>query len=64
LDNDGEGAVLSSSGRDEILRIVYCVILCDKVRSCEIHKTLKVEPLLRMERPHLGWFGRVTRMPQ
>jgi len=46
------------------LRRVHDVKLRDKVRSCEIGETLKVEPLLRMKRSQLRWFGHVTRMPQ
>ena len=35
------------------------------MRSSEIQKSLKVEPLLlRIERPQLRWFGHVSRMPK
>ena len=35
------------------------------VRSSEIRKSLKIEPLLlRIERSQLRWFGYVGRMPQ
>ena len=37
---------------------------CDKVCSCKIRKSLNVEPLFRIERPQLWWFGSVTRMSQ
>ena len=40
---------------------------CDtsrKVSNCEIRKALSVEPLLRMERSQLRWFGHVSRMSQ
>jgi len=33
-----------------------------KIRSCEFRKVLNVEPLLRMERSQLRWFGHVSRM--
>ena len=39
------------------------VILRDKVRSCEVRRALNVEPLLRIERAQLRWFGHVSRMP-
>jgi len=45
------------------LRRVHVVTLRDKVRSSEIHKALNVEPLLRIERSQLHWFGHVSRMP-
>jgi len=38
--------------------------LHDKVRGCEIRKTLRVEQRLRIERLQLRWFGHVTRMFQ
>ena len=38
--------------------------LRDKVRSCEIRKVLNFEPLLRIERSQLRWFGHVTKMSQ
>ena len=35
------------------------------MRSSEIRKSLKIEPLLlQIERSHLRWFGAVSRMPQ
>ena len=35
------------------------------MRSSEIRKSLKIEPLvLRIERSHLRWFSAVSRMPQ
>jgi len=40
---------------------VHGVTLLDKVRSCEIRKALNVEPLLRIERSQLRWFGHVSR---
>jgi len=47
------------------LQIVHEVTLCDEVHSCEIHKTLNIEPLvLRIERSQLTWFGHGSRMPQ
>jgi len=46
----------------EYLRRVKGVTLCDKVRSCDIHKTLNVEQFLRIERSQLRWFGHVSRM--
>jgi len=41
---------------------VQGVALRDKVRSCEICKSLHVEPLLRIERSQICSFGHVTRM--
>ena len=43
-----------------VLRRVHGVTLRDDVRSCEICKALKVEPLLRIERSQLRLFGYVT----
>jgi len=45
------------------LRRVHGVTLRDKVRGCEIRKTLNVEPLLRIQRSNLRWFGHVSRIP-
>jgi len=39
------------------------VALCHIVRSCEIPRALNVEPLLRIDRSQLRWFGHVSRMP-
>jgi len=41
---------------------VHGVTLRDKVRSCEIRRALNVEPLLRIERAKIYWFGHVSRM--
>ena len=39
--------------------------LFNKMRSCEIQKSLNVEPLLlRIERSQLRWFGQVSRRCQ
>ena len=58
-------AIPSTNGKDGILPRVHGVTLHDKVRRCEIHKTLDVEPLhLRIERSQLRWFGHVSRMTQ
>jgi len=46
----------------EYLRRVKGVTLRDKVRSCDIRKTLNVEQFLRIERSQLRWFGHVSRM--
>ena len=46
------------------LRRGHVVTLGEKVRGCEIHKTLNIEPLLRIERSQLRWFGHVSRMSQ
>jgi len=43
------------------LRRVRGVTLRDKVRSCEILTTLNVEPLHRIKRSQLCWFGNVSR---
>ena len=42
------------------MRKVCSVTIRDKVRSCEIRKALNVEPLLRIKRSQLRWFGHVT----
>ena len=39
---------------------IHGVTLRDEVRSCGIRKTLNVEPLLRIERYQLRWFGHVS----
>jgi len=44
-------------------RRVPGVTLRDKVRSCEIRRALKVEPLLRIEGVQIYWFGHLSRMP-
>jgi len=36
---------------------VHGVTLRDRVRNCEIRKALNVDPLLRIERSQLPWFG-------
>jgi len=46
------------------LRRVHGVTLRDKMRSCEIRKTLYIEPLLRIERSQLRLFSHVARMQQ
>jgi len=38
------------------------VTLRDKVRSCEIRRAQNVDPLLRIERYQLRWFGHVSRI--
>jgi len=45
------------------LRRVCGMLLRNKVRSCRIHKAVKVKPLFRIERFQLRWFAHVTRMP-
>ena len=45
------------------LRRVHGVTLHDKLRSCEICRALNVEPLLRILRSQLRWFGHVSRLP-
>ena len=45
------------------LRRVHGVTLRDKVRSCEIRKSLNVQPLTRIERSQLRWFGHLSRKP-
>jgi len=42
------------------MRKVCSVTIRDKVRSCEIRKALNVEPLLRIKRSQLRWFGHVS----
>jgi len=37
--------------------------LRDKLRICEIRRALNAEPLLRIERSKLRWFGHVSRIP-
>ena len=47
------------------LRRIEGVTLFIKMPSCEIRKSLNIEPLLlRIERSQLRWFGHVSRMPQ
>ena len=47
------------------VRRIEGVTLFNKVRSCEIRKSLNIEPLLlRIERSQLRWFGHVSRTPQ
>ena len=47
------------------LRRIKGVMPSNKVRSSEIRKSLKIEPLfLQIERSQLRWFGHVSRMPQ
>ena len=46
------------------LQRIEGVTLFNKVRSSEVRKSLKIEPLhLRIERSQLRWFGHVSRMP-
>ena len=40
------------------------VTLRNKVRSCQIDKTLNIEAFLRIERSQLRWFGHMSRMSQ
>jgi len=44
------------------LRRVHRVALREKVRRCEIHKTLNVESLLRIERSQRWWFRHVKKI--
>ena len=47
------------------LRRIEGVTVFNKVRSSEIRKSLKIEPLLlRTEKSQLRWFGHVSSMPQ
>jgi len=46
------------------MRKVHGVTLRDKLRSCEVRRAMNVEPLLRIERSQLHWFGHVSRMSQ
>ena len=47
------------------LRRIKGVTLLDKVCNSEIHNSPNVKSLLlRIERSHFRWFGRVNRMPQ
>ena len=46
------------------LQRVYGMTLRNKVRSCEISKTLNVKPLFQIERSELHWFSHVTKMSQ
>jgi len=58
--------MLSQAQAEEtgFLRRVNSVTLRDKVRRCEIRKTLDFESLLRMERSQFSSFGHVSRMSQ
>jgi len=44
------------------LRRLCVVTLRDKLRSCEMRRALNVEPLLRIQRSQLLWFGHVSRI--
>ena len=46
------------------LRRVHGVTFRDKIRSCEIRSGLNVEPLRRIEKSQLRWFGHVSRIPR
>ena len=46
-----------------LCRYATGVTLRHIVRSCEIPRALNVEPLLRIDRSQLRWFGYVSRMP-
>jgi len=46
-----ESAISSTSGKDGILPTVYDVAFRDKMRSCEIRKTLSLELLLGKRKP-------------
>jgi len=50
--------------RHVTLACVHGVTLRDEVRSCEIGKALNAEPLLRIERLQLRWFGHLSKMPR
>ena len=55
MGNDCKIAISSTSGREGFFPKVHSVTLRDKVRSCEIRKSLNVEPLLRIERSQLQY---------
>jgi len=59
--------IILSQGRQAaemgFLRKAHDVTLRDKVRSCKIRRALNVEPLLRIGRAQIYWFGHVSRMP-
>jgi len=46
------------------LQRVFGMTLCDKVHRSEIRKARNVEPLIRINRSQLRWFGHVFRMSQ
>jgi len=51
-----EGIPSEVQAAEEYLRRVKGVTVRDKVRSCDIRKTLNVEPFLWIERSQLRWF--------
>ena len=43
---------------------VHDVSLRNKVRSCDIRKTLNVVPHLQIQRPQLGWLDHLSKTPR
>jgi len=63
LGNDRNNIISGESGKDGIFSKSPGVTLRDKVRSCEIRRALKVEPLLRIEGAQIYWFGHLPECP-
>ena len=63
LGNDWKTIIPSANGRDEIFAKSPWRDTWRQMRSCEIRKTLNVDPLLRIEISQWRWFDHVTRMP-
>jgi len=61
MGNDLKITIPSRSDKQGFLRGVHGVTLRDKLHSCEIRKSLKLELLLQqIQTSQLRWFGNVT----
>jgi len=60
LANDWKSSIASTSGRNGIVRKSS---RCDKLRSCEISKSLYLEPLFQIERSQLRWLACIHDAP-
>jgi len=61
--NDRNNIISGEAVEIGFLRRVHGVTFPDKVGSCEIPRTLNVEPVLRIEKAQIYWFGHVSRIP-
>jgi len=69
LSNDRKSATSSTIGRNFLFFVVVlkssrCATSRRNAQSCELRKSLDVEPLLRIERSQLLWFSHVTKIPR